>query len=72
MPRRMINSQALKDGYPDMVGIDRQGEIRVRFQGCIQQATFNSEGAAAAHLDLLRKGYVQPCPVTIVDGQPVL
>lgn len=72
MKKRALSPAALARQYRDMVGVDRNGEIRVRFQGCIQKATFNSEGAAAIHLDLLRQGYCQPSPVDIVDGRPAL
>lgn len=50
------------DDYPNQIGIDRKGEICVRFDGEIQRPRFQDEGAAAAFLDGLIAGTRKPEP----------
>lgn len=50
------------DDFPDKVGRDKEGNIRVRFRGAVQRPLFNSYGAAEAFLDGLQSGLRTPEP----------
>lgn len=58
----------MADEFNDKVGMVR-GEIRVRFNGCIQKPAFLSEGAAQAFLDGLKNGTRKPEPVEAFIGE---
>lgn len=45
------------------------GEIRVRFAGAVQTPSFNSVGAAEAHLDMLERSARAPSPISFEDAQ---
>lgn len=47
--------------FGDTVGYHEDGWV-VRYDGKIEAARFNSEGAAQAHLQLLQEGHRKPQP----------